>query len=378
MTDTKSNLVIVGAGFSANAGLPLASNFTPALLRTAGLRKKGPSRAQIEFLEGFVRTVFAEGAAVDADGWPELEDILTFVDLAANSGHHLGPGYSAAELRTVRRTIITRMIRMLDQRRRRGDRRKRAGWRQLQKFFAAFDATDTAVLSMNWDDVFERGIEASQGIADFDYGGAALPYRFEDDRLVRHHPAAPPLTILKPHGSVNWLYCDACRRTFSVPPEQTETVARNIYGRKDWKVVSRKLGRKVLPAVEKTPCPRCRGKSLGTRFATFSYRKALDFPMHSASWRTAERLLQQAADWVFIGYSMPTADFEFKHMLKRVQLTERHRPSITVITKGDASGDTEKRYLRLFGDVGGSRHLFDNGLDAPARAHLRRLGVLKA
>lgn len=379
VTLNPSNVLVVGAGFSANAGLPVASRFTPALLRTKGLRLNGPSVAQVEFLRHFVRTVFAEGGSADAGDWPELEDILTFVDLAANTGHHLGPDFSAAELRTVRRVIITRMIRMLDQRYDRGVRRKSPEWKQLERFFRRFDASDTAVLSLNWDTVFERGLERAQGIVDFDYANSSEARRLADGKLKRRATTSgDTLTILKPHGSVNWLYCDSCRRNFWLPPEQSEEVARTIFGRKDWAVVRRKTRRGKTGTVSTTPCPRCRGRSLGTRFATFSYRKALDFPMHAASWASAERLLRDAPEWVFIGYSMPTADFDFKHLLKRVQLGERHRPNITVITKGAAAEETEKRYLRLFGDVAGRRHLFRDGLDRAALAHLAQLGMLRA
>jgi hypothetical protein len=43
--------------------------------------------------------------------------------------------------------------------------------------------------------------------------------------------------------------------------------------------------------------------------------------MFERSWLSAERLLRQAKKWVFIGYSLPAADYEFKHLLKRVQLS---------------------------------------------------------
>ena len=109
------NLVIVGAGFSWNAGLPLASTFTNELLNLRGLRLDGPSARQVKFIREFVDRVFGEGARRSADEWPELEDIFTLVDLSANTGHHLGTVYSAADLRVVRRAIIVRMIRMLSQ-----------------------------------------------------------------------------------------------------------------------------------------------------------------------------------------------------------------------------------------------------------------------
>ena len=55
--------------------------------------------------------------------------------------------------------------------------------------------------------------------------------------------------------------------------------------------------------------------------------------MFEKSWSSAERLLRNAEKWVFIGYSLPAADYEFKHLLKRVQLF-RTPPEFVVITGG--------------------------------------------
>jgi hypothetical protein len=146
-------------------------------------------------------------------------------------------------------------------------------------------------------------------LADIPYlDHATVPGRFlsclnfydEDNRLL----SGETLHILKPHGSVNWLYCDACRETFWVPPSDTEMVAQTLFRRQDWAALPAPKTAK-MPAIRSPGCPHCKTKSLGTRFATFSYRKALDFPMHSASWRTAEQYLKGTADWVFIGYRCP-------------------------------------------------------------------------
>jgi hypothetical protein len=81
-------------------------------------------------------------------------------------------------------------------------------------------------------------------------------------------------------------------------------------------------------------CLTCTDVPLTTRIATFSYLKALDFSMFDKSWFSAERLLRQAKKWIFIGYSLPAADYEFKHQLKRVQLSRLSPPEFVVITKG--------------------------------------------
>lgn len=357
--------------------MPLASNFTNELLNLKGLNLGGPSRQQIRYLRKFVDQVFGEGDTRSADKWPELEDIFTLIDLSANTGHHLGPDHSAAELRVVRRAIIVRMIRMLSQAYRRRQEDPDANWRSLERLFQQFNLSETAVLSMNWDTVFERGIARALKVRDVDYGCHANPVTFKSNRLVKRSVRGQTLHILKPHGSVNWLYCDACRETFWVPPNDTEKVAQTLFRRQDWTTVL--SGSRVsTPTVRSPACPHCAGHSLGTRFATFSYRKALEFPMHAASWRTAEDYLKRTADWVFLGYSMPAADFEFKHLLKRVQLTERTRPNITIITGGQDADATEERFKKFFGDVSGERAFFKSGLDSDALAHLRDIKVMKA
>ncbi|MGR9500086.1 hypothetical protein ACU8OJ_25310 (plasmid) [Rhizobium leguminosarum] len=95
--------------------------------------------------------------------------IDTLVDLSANTGHHLGT-YSAADLRLVRRAMIVRMIRMLMQRYKAGQRAQKPNWRRLETFFDEFNERTTAVLSMNWDTVIESGLSRRQSIDKIEYG----------------------------------------------------------------------------------------------------------------------------------------------------------------------------------------------------------------
>lgn len=371
-----SNLLIVGAGFSANAGLPIASGFTRGLLNLDRLKLDGPSARQVAFIREFVDQVFGEGVSQEADDWPELEDIFTLVDLSANTGHHLGTNHSAARLRAVRRAIIVRMIRMLSQAYKRGPKIAGPAWEVLEELFKNFDIHKNAVLSMNWDTVFERGIERAKKIHNIEYGCHANSISFSKENVIKRKLSGDALHILKPHGSVNWLYCDACRETFWVRPSETEYIAQTLFSKEDWNVVLKGTGVKALSTLSPN-CIHCGAKSLGTRFATFSYRKALDFPMHSASWRAAEEYLKATKNWVFIGYSMPAADFEFKHLLKRVQLTKKVRPNITVITGGHklAADTTVARYKKFFGDVEDKRFFFTDGLNKSAMKHLSNIGV---
>lgn len=109
------HLFIVGAGFSRYVGLPLTSDFTEKLLDVTNFNPKGPSALIVRFLREFVRNTFDHKPGAAPKYWPHLEDILTCVDLSANTGHHLEPDYAPSDLRTVRRALIVRIIRMLRQ-----------------------------------------------------------------------------------------------------------------------------------------------------------------------------------------------------------------------------------------------------------------------
>lgn len=374
------NLLIVGAGFSSNAGPPLASNFTPTLLNTSRLRLDGPSNALVRFVEGFVNETFAEGRSAAPDEWPDLEDVFTLVDLSANTGHHLG-NYSASELRLVRRAMLVRMILMLSQHYVRGRRRADANWGRLENLFEEFDESRSAVLSMNWDTVIEAGLARTQDLDRIDYGCGATAMDFDGGGRLRagRSTGGRELSLTKPHGSVNWLYCDACRDVFWVPPSSVTKVAQTLCREQDWTAVGTRTRLRRRSRVRDPACPHCGNHALGTRFATFSYRKALDFPMHAASWRTAERHLREAKHWIFFGYSMPSADFEFKYLLKRVQLAMNVKPRITVITGGTqaAAGETLRRFDKFFGEVPGERR-FRDGITDEVLDHLRDIGVMAA
>ena len=56
--------------------------------------------------------------------------------------------------------------------------------------------------------------------------------------------------------------------------------------------------------------------------------------MYDQSWQTAERLLREAKNWIFIGYSLPAADYEFKLLLKRVQLSRKAKPNLGADYRG--------------------------------------------
>lgn len=366
-------MYVVGAGFSFHAGLPLATQFADELLNVRGLKLDGPSPPQAEYLRNFVSDIYGHHISAPGDDWPELADLFTIVDLAANTGHNLA-NYSASELRTVRRALISRTIRMLSRAYTLGKDRHDSRWDALHSFFSKIDTRTTGFLSMNWDMVIERGLETAHGNKFFDYGCDAERTLLKDGHLQTIAGADAQPLVLKPHGSINWFYCDACRAVLYLDATRATLVAAQLFRRDDWAHVKAVGGHRNI---SRRPCPRCGKKALSVRFVTFSYRKALDFPMHHSTWNKAERALFDADNWIFIGYSLPAADYDFKYMLKRVQVARQNPPRILVVTGGDLKSitETESNYRRLFGDAL-KDPILSTGLEGTTLLELQRVGAL--
>jgi hypothetical protein len=327
-----NRVFIVGAGFSSYANIPLQSDFTKALF-DGGCSPSNQTTGIISFLKRkFIKDVFAPGTD-DTDFWPELEDIYTLIDLAANSGHQLGNDHTPGNLRTIRCFLLSRTINMLHQRYAEA-RHETKDWKALSRFISAVPVANSAFISMNWDTVIEQQLTISIPNINVDYCCDAYPATLsESARTIEpRHDLSQQLVakIIKMHGSINWLYCDSCRRIFWFPASEVEAIAWQLVGSKDWGRLGSDPTLNLTSGFKRKKCNECKGAFLATRMATFSYRKALDFPMFQKSWFSAEKILQEASDWIFIGYSLPAADFEFKHLLKRIQLSRKEPPRILV------------------------------------------------
>jgi len=359
----------------------------------------------VEFLSNFIHDAFGHSFNASAKYWPELEDVFTCVDLSANSGHHLGNTFASADLRTVRRAMLCRIIRMLDQKYQSARKEKGPDWKKLDDFFWQIGSHDVGFISMNWDTVIERKLALTRNILLLDYCCDALPASIPDppDRnnfsttkafLKEVHKGqvvyvVPPQAeqkevgkktpIVKIHGSANWLYCDNCRQLFWFHPDQSRRIADQVIRKDDLTRISTFL-RKKGKSVEKTvadlllqPQVKClcsEKVDLGTRIATFSYRKALDFPMFQKSWSAAEKLLRSADTWVFIGYSLPAADYEFKYLLKRTQLSRKKQPEFIIVSGGNKVDvrRTYDNYHKFFGKTVNKSNFFSSGLTQDAVA----------
>lgn len=325
--------VLVGAGFSAEAGLPTTTDIFEDFLSFDNADVTAPEIQDeiTDRLENYWSDVFG----IEADQTPTFEDHFTTLDLAANAGHNLGQRYSPKRLRALRRMSIHRVFDILDQR---FDRSP-----EIQEFLETLaDGTNNTLLSTNWDVVPEKHLSR----ADKDYWYGIETFRIgTQERMARRG-----LEVLKLHGSSNWAYCDSCRRVFAGPPTGGKTALRKkIYlAESDFRLTTSGEEAADILNVEATPqCHFC-GTRLSGRIATFSYAKALGFFQFQGIWERALRQLGSAQHWIFIGYSFPPADFELRHLLKTAELADSRNEGIeiSVVLRDDC--EARERYLRFF------------------------------
>ena len=334
---------VLGAGFSKCADLPLQADFSPLMLSDefATPLDKVITRA----LKQFLREVF---------GWrpgrelPSLEDIFTCIDLATATGHHLGIKYTPKCLRAIRRMAVYRIFAVLDRQFTYSPEIQRL----LEVFCPAGVPPRAGFVVLNWDTVLERHLLQANPAAVIDYCCPCADWS---------RPAAPPpaggIPVCKIHGSSNWVYCDNCKSLFFDLDKKLSLQTKAGLVKSDFRLFDDKFtGRQFasalgMPAHERE-CRFC-GYVVSSHIATFSYRKSFRTPAYSAIWFQAEKLLARSDRWVFIGYSLPEADYELKHLLKAAQLQLAHqrkggrRLRIEVIMQGDEP--TRKKFERFFG-----------------------------
>lgn len=186
-------LIVLGAGFSKPAGLPLASELW-AEIRQRAKRLTGRAGFFNEDLENYIRyRKQCDGVTLKPDA-VNFEEFMAFLDIE----HHLGLrgkdtwSEDGNEAQVVVKTLIGEI---LTERTPAKDRLPDVYLR-----FADLLQPDDLILSFNYDILLERALEA-----------AGKHYRLFPDRYSSVDPGGaivdhsqPEIVVLKMHGSVDW------------------------------------------------------------------------------------------------------------------------------------------------------------------------------
>jgi len=356
----RRTVFVLGAGFSCRAGFPLQ----PQLLRRAvdlGVMDI-PAGAPDSFLEDqataleFLRRVFARGGDRDlrevfeSGQGPTLEDVFTLLDQTIARRSFCG-GYSWSRLSEVREALNRVVLFPIHAAHEAVSSNAAEPYRQFaallleQRMAGGLASEVVSVVSLNWDCLLEDSIYwcirrlGGPQCVDVDYCCYTTPLT----PLCPHTPSLTQrasglvnLKVMKLHGSANWLLCPNCNRLFTgLGAEEDE-----------WRLY-------VTPR----PCPVCstlwlnredpRGDQhprLEPFFVTPTYVKVFDNPHIRMTWHNAYTTLAAADEVVFIGYSLPEADYHVRTLLRRAVSPDAE---ITVVLiEDDRPKRNTPKYLR--------------------------------
>lgn len=354
-TKNEKTAVILGAGFSRSLGVPDYSKVIETIASPLDKNEYNLSKEQQkidveitkhirEFLENVFDCDFINGRAI-----PSLEQVFTFVDLSINSDHNLGKHYYATKLKGLRRFLIYKLFLIIDK-----TYEPKSFLCDLLNFCSASD-----FVTLNWDitlenRLLEMGVSFQYGIDEVavNNSGNELEIVVRENNVAQKHFRK----IAKIHGSSNWAYCYNCRKIFFMNYEKmSKTIHSGIYVEDikrfyapgttdDEPIISlKKLIRKSAPNKK---CPCCKSP-LDSHIATFSYSKNFSTHAFDTSWKIARDILTDADRWLFIGYSLPEADYVFLHLLKCIQKQTDSGKKIIAVLKDDIQA--QKKYELLFG-----------------------------
>lgn len=337
--DALGAAVILGAGFSKNSGIPVQAEIPSLLIKENG--ENSFEDAVSLLLKDFISDIFCSNDYCSEElVLPELDDVFSCIDISTNSGHHLGIKYSPLELRAIRRFLVYRLFSILHKSYFPSESIKVL----LERLASRFETVSYVL--MNWDMVLERYIIDLFPNESIDYCNGSVVWESGNMEISRSS-----IEVAKLHGSSNWLYCDNCRSLFHDLYDTVPIIKRAGISKNDIEMfryfAEIDLNESLL---YRKKCPVCRNEVF-SHIATFSYRKSFRANSFPNIWSKAEEILSQSDRWIFIGYSLPEADYEFKHLLKISELKLDHvrekELKIDLILLN--ASDTIEKYRKFFG-----------------------------
>lgn len=353
---TEKTVYILGAGFSAPAGGPDQAKLIERIFALPDTDTKTSDAKKT--LEEFLVTVMHVSRAKKSE--VNLEDIYTPIDRCLADGLSLRDRSpeKLQELRSKIEYLISLAIDKSFDDRARMDPTCRDYVSRFSKYLVdlakvradkaigAVSADEAkaydpfSIISLNWDIVLDKAIY--QALGDKDHtDGDYEPFGVVDyccyissikkkERRIRTGlwslgARGYNVKLLKIHGSMNWLQCSHCQQLFVSFDEKV-----NIPN-----FINAKL------------CRRCSkfdvAATLQGSLVMPTFLKDLSNFQIKLVWQNAAVELMEADRLVFIGYSLPHADFEFRQLLSRMVRRDA-RIDVILYHDGKAEGDLTSNF----------------------------------
>lgn len=237
---------------------------------------------------------------------PTVEELLSILDTCLVRGEPIGRDWNIIELTQCREELVDFIHEFIGRMGEPGPGEPLDNG-LYRRLLGCLPHEQLTLMSLNYDTLLDMtlrrlGLEPDYGL---DFLHHATP---RSETCIK---------LYKLHGSMNWAYCPSCLTTVYTAERRT------------------------------TPgqaCPNC-GLALDPLIVPPSPLKIPPSPFLSALWKKAEWELSQAAEIVFIGYSLSDADANIRYLLFRGFYD--FAPKVTVVLDRESPAVMD-RYRRLF------------------------------
>lgn len=275
-------------------------------------------------------------ALIDEKISANLEDIFTSFDKSAQTKEYLRH-YTYQQMDEIRYSIMCLFIYYLAKCTLEHDYENQDYLGFINYIKTHRTKASLTIITTNWDTLLEKYLQATNIKYTFPISDQVL-----FDRLSTEMEEGRKVELIKMHGSIDWLKCVGCG---GLQVCTTQDVSRFLF--KDG---------------EEQTCGRCHrstreyGMLLQPEIITPTMVKSFSSKLYRELWDAAETRLRDATHIIFVGYSLPIADFEFRYLLQK-SVPNTAKIDVVLYHDDDPSRVTstalksllpEKRYRDLF------------------------------
>lgn len=335
-------VLFLGAGATKSAQGLLTHEILPALVSAKTSLQAQDASGRAGALVDFLAQEFHVNAATPKEHYPGLPLLMSLIDTALDRREVFHGRWDLNTIAQIREAIESGIFDVLE------DALKKAPtnnhYNMLVKLFPGPE--EPCVVTTNYDLIADS---AMMNVGNAKTQGSLPNYHCGIANISQIGPEQRFGTLLKLHGSLNWLLCKTCLR---IELGVTDSIRYMAILKK---VVGPDLKSAFL--ADGAPCTVCQSK-LRPLLVAPSHLKDYRNPHLAQVWYEAQHVMRQAKRVIFVGYSMPDDDVEVVYLVKRSLAHITDPKQITVVEfcqENPAIAASEhpvgRRYKTLFGEI---------------------------
>ncbi len=309
LNPSKKYVFIMGAGASKDDNIPIQDEILKNILKSEfafknkqGTNKKEYKRVSNE-IKKLLKNVFSErNAAANI----KLESIFNILETAIAKNQDIG-NIPLAKIRKYYDTLIegimfATLTNAKIQEHNIFNKKSHSPYtiigKKIYDGYKNIENINLSFITFNYDICLDRVLlsmyDKDQSKSyDVDFGVDLGNY---EQKKWFHRPRKRKIDLLRPHGSINWLFCRSCGKVFSKISKQGNP----------------------LDLVLSSKCYNCGLSSVEPYIVHPTNNRIYENKYIMQIWDKVETILQQADNWCFIGYSLPDTDRYFTYLLSRI------------------------------------------------------------